>query len=67
MQVDTEPFPMNMINFEGKRILVRPNAANKGKDKEIIIGNTRETNDNHKISCRKVVAEKLPMEGRLLR
>jgi hypothetical protein len=38
MQVDTEPFPMNMIDFEGKRILVRPNTADKGKDKEIIIG-----------------------------
>jgi hypothetical protein len=58
MQVDTEPFPMNMIDFEGKRILVRPNTADKGKDKEIIIGNTREANGNHKISCRKVVAEK---------
>jgi hypothetical protein len=49
---------MNMIDFEGKRILVRPNTADKGKDKEIIIGNTREANGNHKISCRKVVAEK---------
>jgi hypothetical protein len=55
MQVDTEPFPMNMIDFEGKRILVRPNTANKGK--EIIIDNAREANENHKIPCRKVVAE----------
>jgi hypothetical protein len=55
MQVDTEPFPMNMIDFEGKRILVWPNTADKGEDKEIIISNARETNGNHKISCRKVV------------
>jgi hypothetical protein len=47
---------MNMIDFEGKRILVRPNTVDKGKDKEIIIGNTREVDGNHKISCRKVVA-----------
>jgi hypothetical protein len=33
MQVDMEPFPMNMIDFEGKRILVRPNTADKGKEK----------------------------------
>jgi hypothetical protein len=58
MQVDTEPFPMNMIDFEGKRIPVRPNTSNKGKDKEIIISNAREVDGNHKISCRKVVAEK---------
>jgi hypothetical protein len=63
MQVDTEPFPMNMIDFEGKRIPVRPNTADKGKDKEIIIGNTKEADGNHKISYRKVVAEKTP-DGR---
>jgi hypothetical protein len=60
MQVDTEPFPMNMIDFEDKKVLVRPNIADKGKDKEIIIGNAREADGNQKISCRKVVAEKTP-------
>jgi hypothetical protein len=58
---------MNMIDFEGKRILVRPNTADKGKDKEIIIGNTREADSNHKISCRKVVAEKTPDGGETLK
>jgi hypothetical protein len=67
MQVDTEPFPMNMIDFEGKRILVRPNTADKGKDKEIIIGNARDADGNHKISYRKVVAEKTPYEGETLK
>jgi hypothetical protein len=67
MQVDTEPFPMNMIDFEGKKVLVRPNAADKGKGKEIVIGNAREANENHKISCRKVVAEKTPNGGETLK
>jgi hypothetical protein len=67
MQVDTEPFPMNMIDFEGKRILVRPITVDKGKDKEIIIGNTREADGNHKIFCRKVVAEKTPDGGETLK
>jgi hypothetical protein len=67
MQVDTEPFPMNMIDFEGKRILVRPNTTDKGKDKEVIIDNTREADGNHKISCRKVVAEKTPDGGETLK
>jgi hypothetical protein len=67
MQVDTEPFPMNMIDFEGKRILVRPNTADKGKDKEIIISNAREADGNHKISCRKVVAKKTLDGGETLK
>jgi hypothetical protein len=51
---------MNKIDFEGKKVLVWPNTADKGKGKEIVIGNTREADENHKISCRKVVAEKTP-------
>jgi hypothetical protein len=58
---------MNMINFEGKRVLIRPSIADKGKDKEIIIGNTREVDGNRKISCRKVVAEKTPDGGETLK
>jgi hypothetical protein len=67
MQVDTEPFPMNMIDFEGKKVLVRPNTADKGKGEEIVIGNAREADENRKISCRKVVAEKTPDGGETLK
>jgi hypothetical protein len=67
MQVDTEPFPMNMIDFEGKRVLIRPSTTDKGKDKEIIIGNAWETDENNKISCRKVVTEKTPDGGETLK
>jgi hypothetical protein len=65
MQVDTEPFPVNVIDFEGKKVLIRPNTTDKGKGKEIVIGDTRETNGDSKISCRKVVAKKTPDGGRL--
>jgi hypothetical protein len=65
--VDTEPFPMNMIDIEGKKVLVRPNIADKGKGKEIVISNAREVDENHKISCRKVVAEKTPDGGETLK
>jgi hypothetical protein len=67
MQVDTEPFPMNMIDFEGKKVLTRPNTADEGKGKEIVIGNAREAGGHHKISCRKVVAEKTPDGGETLK
>jgi hypothetical protein len=67
MQVDTEPFPMNMIDFEGKRVLIRSSTTDKGKGKEVIIGNAREADENNKVSCRKVVAEKTPDGGETLK
>jgi hypothetical protein len=67
MQVDTEPFLMNMIDFEGKKVLVRPNTADKGKVKETIIDNTKEADKGRKVSCRKVVAEKTPDGGETLK
>jgi hypothetical protein len=66
-QGDTEPFPMNMIDFKGKRVLIRPSTTDKGKDKEVIIGNAREADGNNKISCRKVVAKKTPDGGETLK
>jgi hypothetical protein len=67
MQVDTEPFPMNMIDFEGKKVLVRPNTTDKGKGKETTIGNAKEADGDRKVSCRKVVAEKTPDGGETLK
>jgi hypothetical protein len=67
MQVDTEPFPVNVIDFEGKRVLIRPSTADKGKGKEIIISDAREADGSNKISCRKVVAEKNPDGGETLK
>jgi hypothetical protein len=45
MHVDTKPFPINMINFDGKKILIRPSATDKGKGKEVLIGDTREADE----------------------
>jgi hypothetical protein len=41
--------------------------ANKGKGKELIIGDAQEADENNKISCRKVVAEKTPNGGETLK
>jgi hypothetical protein len=38
MQVDTRPCPINTIELANKKVLVRPKVANKGKGKNIIIG-----------------------------
>jgi hypothetical protein len=44
MQVDTQPFPVNTIDIAYKKILVRPEMADKGKGKDIIIGDPRISN-----------------------
>jgi hypothetical protein len=65
--VDTEPFPINMIDFDGKKVLIRPNVADKGKGKEVIIGDARKADENDKSSHRKVVAERTPDGGETLK
>jgi hypothetical protein len=62
-QEDTEPFPMNVIDFEGKKVLIRPSAPDKGEGKEVFIGDAQKADENNKSSCRKVVAEKTPDGG----
>jgi hypothetical protein len=53
---------MNMIDFEGKKVLVRPNTADKGK--EMVIGNTREADGFIKFLAGKWWPRRLLMEGR---
>jgi hypothetical protein len=56
-----------MINFDGKKVLIRPSVADKGKGKEVIIDNVRETDEITKNFCRKVVTERNPDEGETLK
>jgi type V secretory pathway adhesin AidA len=58
---------MNVIDFEGKKVLIRPDATDKGEGKEVIISNARKADENNRISCRKVVAEKTPDGGETLK
>jgi hypothetical protein len=44
MQVDTQPFPVNVIELESTKVLVRLEVTNKGKGKNIIIGDPRTSN-----------------------
>jgi hypothetical protein len=38
MKLDNDPFPVNMMNFEGKKVLVRLSQAESTKGKSVIIG-----------------------------
>jgi hypothetical protein len=43
MKLNKDPFPMNMnmVELEGKKVLVRPSQAEMTKGKEVIIGEER--------------------------
>jgi hypothetical protein len=56
MQVDTQPFPVNTIELTCKKVLVRPEMADKGKG--IIIGDPRMSNISQKLVARKAPDEK---------
>jgi hypothetical protein len=51
--VDTQPFHVNTIEPTNKKVLVRPKVADKGKDKNIIIGDPRTSNISQEEIARK--------------
>jgi hypothetical protein len=58
MQVDTQPFPVNTIELTCKKVLVRPEMANKVKGKGIVIGDPRMSILPQKEIARKASDEK---------
>lgn len=48
MRVDKQPFPVNLMDLNGKKVLVWPDVADKYKDKGIIIGDPRALDENFK-------------------
>jgi hypothetical protein len=53
MQVDTQPFPINTREPTCKEVLVRPEVADKGKGKNIIIGDPRTSSISQEEIARK--------------
>jgi hypothetical protein len=58
MQVDNDLFPVNAIDLQGVKVLVRPEQAESTKGKNVIIGEERPKNCKDKIWSREVVVEK---------
>jgi hypothetical protein len=63
MQVDTQPFPVNTIEPTSKKVLVWPEVADKGKDKNIIIGHLRTSNISQEEIARKAPDRKTNKSG----
>jgi hypothetical protein len=58
IQVDIQPFPINTIEPTCKKVLVRPEMADKGKGRGIVIGNPRMSIISQKEIARKALDEK---------
>jgi hypothetical protein len=44
MQIDTEPFTINIIKLTNKKVLVQPEVTDKDKGKNIVIGDPHTSN-----------------------
>jgi hypothetical protein len=57
IQVDTQPFSVNTIELTCKKVLVRPEMADKGKGKGIVIGDPHMSDKSQKEIARKASDE----------
>jgi hypothetical protein len=58
MQMDTQPFHINIIEPTSKKVLVQPEMADKGNDKNIVIGDPRTLNISQGGIARKALDKK---------
>jgi hypothetical protein len=58
IKVDTQPFPVNTIEPTSKKVLGQPEVADKGKDKNTIIGDPRTSNISQEEIARKAPDKK---------
>ena len=60
MQVDKQPFPMNTMDLEGKKLLIRPEVAESANKANVIVGEPRKDKEDNKVLGRQVVLGKQP-------
>jgi hypothetical protein len=63
MQVDTQPFSVNIIEHTCKEVLVRPKVADKGKGENIVISDPRTSNISQEKIARKAPDKKTSKSG----
>ena len=60
MQVDKQPFPMNTMDLEGKKLLIRPEVAESANKANVIVGEPRKDKEDNRVLGRQVVLDKQP-------
>jgi hypothetical protein len=67
MKVDKQLFPINAMDLDDKKVLIRPDVADKVKGKSVLIGDPLVPNLNMKSLYREVIVEKAPDGGETLK
>ena len=60
MQIDKQPFPMNTLGLEGKKVLIRPEVAGSANKNNVIIGEPRNSKESDMVLRRAIVLGKQP-------
>ena len=60
MQVDKQPFPMNTMGLEGKKLLIQPEVAESANKANVIVGEPRKDKEDNRVLGRQVVLDKQP-------
>src|SRR6266498_2434466 len=60
MQIDKQPFPMNTLGLEGKKVLIRPEVAESAYKNNVVVGEPRNNKESDKVLGRAIVLGKQP-------
>src|SRR5664279_550428 len=60
MAIDQQPFPMNALDLEGKKVLIRPEVAERANKASIVVGEPRDNGAGNKASGRRVTLSRQP-------
>ena len=55
MAIDQQPFPMNALDLKGKKVLIRPEAAESANKDNVVIGEPRDNKQKDKVLAREIV------------
>jgi hypothetical protein len=58
MQIEKQPFPMNTLELQGKKVLIRPEAARSTKKNNVLVGEPRKSRGGNKDLGREIVLGK---------
>ena len=60
MQIDKQPFPMNTLGLEGKKVLIQPEVAESANKNNVAVGEPRNNKESNKVLGRAIVLGKQP-------
>ena len=60
MAIDQQPFPMNALDLQGKKVLIWPEAAESANKDNVVIGEPRDNKQKDKVLAREIVLSRQP-------